>query len=691
MSPEQVRGRDADSRSDIFSFGAILYEMLCGARAFRGNSSVETMNAILKEDPPESGVTGKKIPPATDRVIRRCLEKEPAERFQSARDLAFALESLSTSSGVESIATAARTERKLAFLRDWRLWSVVAAGLALSLLAFQFSQRPAVVAEFVQLTNDSYGKNNINWPPPVFDTALATDGDRLFFTANLETGSTSAQVSVRGGEIAPIRLPLSYAGFQLLGISPDGGELLVEGYQAAEVEVPVWIAPVLRGSPRRLDDVLAHDAAWSPDKQLVAYATGDGLYLLDSSNTKRKIFTSKGVVLMPRWSPDGKRVRFTVEDASSLSSELWEVRADGSNPHVLLPGWKKPSIECCGEWTPDGRTYVFQTGSLAHSDIWAMREGWLGSSQPVQITSGPLSFSCPLPSRDGRSLYLIGTQKRNELERLELSSGLVSAVSWLPSLHSIDYSRDGKWIAYVSYPDGILWRSRADGSERLQLTYPPMMASSPRWSPDGTRIAFVSVHPGQPLQIQVVPAEGSSPETVLPEARNQGNPRWMPSGQTLIFGRLPFLESGKSMPVRLREVDLQTHKVSDVAGSEDMLAPVVSPDGKFMAALHTEARRVAIYDFSTSKWSILAGNSGHRPAWAQDSKVFFFVDIHGILNRCNPATRQLNQAGKFPPGVIVGGANLEGTSFLAIAPDGSPLLVRDQPSSQLYALKWQRP
>ena len=164
----------------------------------------------------------------------------------------------------------------------------------------------------------------------------------------------------------------------------------------------------------------------------------------------------------------------------------------------------------------------------------------------------------------------------------------------------------------------------------------------------------------------------------------------MPSGQALIFGRLPFLESGKSVPVRLEQVDLQTHHVSDVPGSEDMLAPVVSPDGKFIAALHTEARKVAIYDFAGGKWSILTG-SGHRPAWSASSKEFFFVDVGGVLFRCNPSTRQVSQVAKFPPGVIVGGANLEGTSFLAIAPDGSPLLIRDQPSSQLYALKWQRP
>jgi hypothetical protein len=185
--------------------------------------------------------------------------------------------------------------------------------------------------------------------------------------ASLGAGPTPAQVSVNGGETAPFHLPLPYAGIQLMGISPDGSELLMQGFNASEVEVPEWIVPVTGGSPRRLDDLMVHDAAWSPDKRLVAFAASDSLFLLDSNNEKRKIFTASGIVLWPRWSPDGERLRFTVEDSSTASSALWEIRADGRGAHLLLPGWNKPSIECCGEWSRDGRYYVFQTGTFAHS------------------------------------------------------------------------------------------------------------------------------------------------------------------------------------------------------------------------------------------------------------------------------------------------------------------------------------
>jgi len=696
MSPEQVRGNPADSRSDIFSFGAIFYEMLTGTRAFKGNSSVETMHAILREDPPETPTTDGKISPGTDRVMRRCLEKTSNERFQSARDLAFALEGLSGTSRTDTLAESPHLEpKRYSWERNWKLWAFAAAVLLMALLATLWLRQPTRAAtEFLQLTNDSHSKGRLGWPPPVASSALFTDGSRLYFTveASLGAGPTPAQVSVNGGETAPFHLPLPYAGIQLMGISPDGSELLMQGFNGAEVEVPEWIVPVTGGSPRRLDDLMVHDAAWSPDKRLVAFAASDSLFLLDSNNEKRKIFTASGIVLWPRWSPDGERLRFTVEDSSTASSALWEIRADGRGAHLLLPGWNKPSIECCGEWSRDGRYYVFQTGTFAHSDIWAVADGFFGMSRPIQLTAGPLSFSSPSPSLDGKWLYAVGAQYRYETIRLDPSSGQITSLTSMPSLDSLDYSRDGKWLAYVSYPDGILWRSRADGSDRLQLTYPPIMAAAPQWSPDGTQIAFSRIRVGEPWQIDIVPAEGGTPQSVFPEARNQSSPTWSGDGQSLIFGRLPWLESGKNLPVRLEKVDLHSHKLSEIPGSEDMLTPSVSPDGKFLSALHTAAApQLWIYDFGSAKWSDLNSTTGYRPVWTRDSKALYLINREGELQRYRSATGKLESVAKMPdrmPPFGLANQSLQGLAFLSIGLDGAPLVARDQGSSQIYAIKW---
>jgi len=698
MSPEQVRGNPADSRSDIFSFGAIFYEMLTGTRAFKGNSSVETMHAILREDPPETPTTDGKISPGTDRVMRRCLEKTSNERFQSARDLAFALEGLSGTSRTDTLAESPHLEpKRYSWERNWKLWAFAAAVLLMALLATLWLRQPTRAAtEFLQLTNDSHSKGRLGWPPPVASSALFTDGSRLYFTveASLGAGPTPAQVSVNGGETAPFHLPLPYAGIQLMGISPDGSELLMQGFNWAEVEVPEWIVPVTGGSPRRLDDLMVHDAAWSPDKRLVAFAASDSLFLLDSNNEKRKIFTASGIVLWPRWSPDGERLRFTVEDSSTASSALWEIRADGRGAHLLLPGWNKPSIECCGEWSRDGRYYVFQTGTFAHSDIWAVADGFFGMSRPIQLTAGPLSFSSPSPSLDGKWLYAVGAQYRYETIRLDPSSGQITSLTSMPSLDSLDYSRDGKWLAYVSYPDGILWRSRADGSDRLQLTYPPIMAAAPQWSPDGTQIAFSRIRVGEPWQIDIVPAEGGTPQSVFPEARNQSSPAWSGDGQSLIFGRLPWLESGKNLPVRLEKVDLHSHKLSEIPGSEDMLTPSVSPDGKFLSALHTAAaQQLWIYDFGSTKWSDLNSTTGYRPVWTRDSKALYLINREGELQRYRSATGKLESVAKMPdrmPPFGLANQSLQGLAFLSIGLDGAPLVARDQGSSQIYAIKWHK-
>ena len=430
--------------------------------------------------------------------------------------------------------------------------------------------------------------------------------------------------------------------------------------------------------------------AWSPDKQLIAFAQGDGLFLLDSNNGKRKIFTAHGFAFWPRWSPDGKRLRLTVEDPSNLSSELWEVQADGTGARPLLAGWNKPSIECCGEWTRDGRYYVFQTGSLSHSDVWAVADGLFRSSQPFQVTSGPLRFSSPLPSADGEWLYLTGTQHRYELVRMNSSSGLTTPVTTVPSVVSIDYSLDGKWMAYVTHPDGVFWRSRADGSERRQLTHPQSLparrsgrlTATDRFRRDPDRPAHAD---RADLRRRWYAARGLSGR---PKSGVSGLVRgWAIAHlwQIALVGDWPEVHGSTG------KIRFPYPSVSEIPGSEDMFLPVMSPDGRFLAALHAAASHVAIYELATDKWAILEQDSAYRPVWARDSSAIF-VTHHREVQRYRPVIRKIESIVQLPDrGQSFGafGAFLEAFDFLAIGPDDELLWVRDQRSSQIYAMKRQ--
>src|SRR5262249_2997944 len=148
-----------------------------------------------------------------------------------------------------------------------------------------------------------------------------------------------------------------------------------------------------------------------------------------------------------------------------------------------------PPDECCGKWTPDGKYFVFQS----NHQLWALadsRSPFRSAPKPVQLTSSPLSLSSPQPSKDGKKLFLLGQNYRGQLMRFDARSGQFSPFLGGISAEFVSFSKDGQWVAYVTYRDGALWRSKIDGSNRFQLTYPPMYPVVPRWSPDGKNIIF---------------------------------------------------------------------------------------------------------------------------------------------------------------------------------------------------------
>ena len=361
----------------------------------------------------------------------------------------------------------------------------------------------------------------------------------------MDNGSPVLAVALAAnGEISYFRLP-SEIGAPLIGsLSPDGSKLVVRGHLQAEPEQPIWIVPTLGGDARRVPNVLAHDATWMPDGQRLLVASGNDLTIVGADGSDaRKLLTTASLAFWLRWSPDGKRLRFTLRDPKRQTAELWEVAADGSNPHALLPGWSQPASECCGSWTPDGEDFVFQSSHSGHSEIWALRERpwYKADREPRQITNGPLDYQAPGTAPGSDRIYFIGANLAIRIAPRD-ARGFTAFTALDQNLSAADlaqYSPDGKWIAWHNASDNSLWRSRIDGSERIELTTPPLRIFTMKWSPDNRRLAVMAEEPGKPWKIYLIDAEGGKLIPVLNEDRNEADPDWSPDGQSIVFGRLP--------------------------------------------------------------------------------------------------------------------------------------------------------
>jgi len=682
MSPEQVRGLAVDHRTDIFALGAILYEMVMGKATFQKPTSADTISAILNEEPPPISQLAPDTPVALERVVRRCLEKNAEQRFQSASDLAFALQALSDPA--ISPPTAAHEVRKVQDRSLSTLWAAIAllAIICLAALVYLWMQPSAVprVANYVQLSHDGQQKS-----------LIGTDGARLYLDLGEgRAGSFAshgiAEMSVAGGE--PRKLSIAPSPNMVpVDLSADGSELLVVDGQGAPPKGPLWSLPVLGGSPRRLADAVGESAAWSPDGKMLVYTSLGDVYLAKADGTQsRKLLGVKGDILNIAWTPDGSHLRFdSSETAGTVGRQLvWEASVDGTGLHRLLEGWHEPPDECCGRWTPDGGYFLFQSGG----QIWALpKSGGLfhSTSRPIPLTSSPLTLSAPLPSRDGKKLFVIGQTYRGELTRYDPKSGQFAPFLGGISAEYIAFSKDGQWVSYVSYHEGTLWRSRLDGSERLQLTYPPMYPLLPRWSPDGKKIIFFefALSGDKPARIYQVSPDGGSPQQLLPDDHSQQlDPNWSPDGSKIIFAGE---SNDPTSPIRI--LDVASRQTSDLPGSQGFYSPRWSPDRRYISAFSADSKTLLLFDFETKKWTELAHGSLSWLNWSHDGQYVYVMDFLGknAVVRIRISDHKIEQVVDLKNFVTTGRYG----GCLALTPDDSVLLLRDSGSQDVYSVDWQ--
>ena len=232
----------------------------------------------------------------------------------------------------------------------------------------------------------------------------------------------------------------------------------------------------------------------------------------------------------------------------------------------------------------------------------------------------------PNPSTDGRRLFVGAYLNRSEFLRYDLKSGqLVHAFDGISGT-DLEFSKDGKWVAYTAVPDGLLWRAAADGSQRLRLTSPPFQANLPHWSPDGKQIVFFGSRGGNPARIYVVSFDGGALKQVTNgEGGKEGDwdPSWSPDGASLAFGATSAAVSADSIHL----VDLKTGRISALPGSEGMWSPRWSPDGRFLAGLSVSGWKIVLYDVQTHKQSELSSVESGYPSWSPDGESLFYETI----------------------------------------------------------------
>jgi DNA-binding winged helix-turn-helix (wHTH) protein/Tol biopolymer transport system component len=539
------------------------------------------------------------------------------------------------------------------------------------------TQRVARVVRFRQLTHDGQAKRG----------PLAVDGPRVYFNELLPgPRKMVCQVSIRGGEAAPLAIQLKQP--TIMDVSEDGTELLLSNTETDGESL--WIQPVSAGSPRQVGTVLAHDAAFGPAGNVI-YGRGTDVYSINPDGSGlRKVLSAGHVPFAFQYSPDARAFRFSVFDVQTDEMLILESTADGSRFRKVFNG-------CCGRWTADGRHFIFQSRRDGRLDFWTSPETkafpWeTQRDKPTQLTAGPLDYQFPMPSKDGKTVFALGTARRAELIRYDYRSGQFMPFLAGISAEGVAFSRDGQWVAYTSFPEGDLWRSKIDGSEQRQLTFRPLRAFLPRWSPDGQQIAFSADLVGAKRSVYLISSEGGTPRRVLASEQSQSDVNWSPDGKRLVFGSV-FVPNA---PIYI--FDLRTQSVAAVKGSQGFHSPQWSPDGNVIEAMAGSDRgKLMLFDITAEKWAVAVSFPVHYPTWSHDGRYIYFrySNNEGQQSYRESIGRIRSAGGKIENvvdlkdiGRVTTGTFVE---WFGLAPDDSPLFARDASTQEIYAIDVEWP
>ena len=632
MAPEQVRGDVADPRTDIFAFGAVLYEMLSGKRAFRRETTAETMTAVLKEDPPELSDPAHSVSPSLDRIVRRCIEKSPEQRFQSAKDLSFALGALSgtdSSAAVRSTATAQRL--------PWLKWAMIAAAFVIgAAAAWLFATRP-VPQQRMQFAIPTTGE--------VSHMALSPDGSMLAFIAPDENS----------------QLPVVFV--QHIGSSEAR---LLQGTEGASYPF------------------------WSPDGAFVAFFAKGKLQKLSVSGGTPQFLANVQAARGGSWGS-----RNVIIYAPDSAGGLWRVNTDGSGARALTDQFMEKT-ENSHRWPvflPDGDHFMFWSGNfgeISKDVLSGIFESSLEGKEKRVVVRCHSNFGFT-----GNKLFFVNEALQLISMDFDPSRGVVSGSANVLA-KNVGFQTSVVWAAFTVAQNGTVIYNESAGATKSVLTWmdrsgkelgrigKPAIQCNPALSPDGTRIALdVSDPKANAVEVWIEHIDGTVSSRFTFDGSEDVIPVWSHDGSTVVYRKNGTV--GTSVVLKKATGLEADHELLRVANTEDAmpnawsrddkqilftrqgnggfhfeLLPVdggkpipflpgtethtngqISPDGKWLAYSSPESGDWEIYvttfPGAAGKWQVSRGG-GTEPRWRGDGKEIFYLGPNGMMTAAAVST-----------------------------------------------------
>ena len=665
MSPEQLRGESVDARSDIFSLGAVIYEMFSGARAFQGKTAVETMSAILREDPPEMVTTTSGAAPAVERIVRRCLEKNRDERFQSARDLSFALEAVSTASG-----SAARPALAVPRVRSTSRRAMLSSGalalIALGVLAGRGLRSAPVAAPLPEIKQLTFEHGLVE------SARFAPDGQSVVYAAAWE-GRDQELFSVRADR--PESHPLGLTKANVLGISGNGEMALALGItRSGPFAIGGTLArtPLVGDTPREmLENVEAADWASDGNQIAVIRRHDDGLSSVEWP-AGHVVYSARNWISNLRISSNGQFLAFADHPVGGDDGSL--VVLDRSAKQKLsVPGWA--SIQGVA-WSPDG------------SEVWftATRSGGTRALYGVTLAGrervlyrSPTTLTLQDVARDGRVLLTAG-EPRQEVHGLLAGSDAPQPLSTFDWATTPSISDDGSVVVYAESGEGSVTYGVY---LRRSLSAAPVRLGDGAFPSQSHDVKWVSALSRERDALWVLPVGAGEARRLErgPIALYGGFAEWLPDSKRMVFTavengsteRHSYVQAINGPPKRLRRV---------------MSRP--SPDGT--RCLCRDAGKSGLCHLDSDTFELIPNADDLTPAgWTADGKAFYaYVRASKTFDvyRVDPATGVRTPFKAITPGdqtglIIIGG--------LGMSPTGNAFVYSvTRTLSQLYVLRGLR-